>query len=238
MSKKGVSKKNTSITVPANKKGRHIMKFLCFLRILLIPLIYILYPFRFYGNRKVKDGACLYVSNHLRFVDIAYPPCTTWEGIHYIAKKSLEKAPVVGWLFKKAKGISANRDGADVRTVMDALKCLKNGEKVCLYPEGTRNKTSEPLLPFKAGAAMLSIKARVPIVPILIYNRQKLFRTTHVLIGDPFEFSEYYDQKITEEVLKEADGKLWNMMLEMSKAHTAFLAEKKKGKKKNKNIAE
>lgn len=57
-------KKNSTVTVKANKKGRHVMKFMNFLRVVLIPIYYVLKPFRFYGNRKVPDGACVYVVNH------------------------------------------------------------------------------------------------------------------------------------------------------------------------------
>ena len=63
----------SSITVPANRKGRHIMGLLNFLRILVIPVFWLCLPFRFYGNRKVKDGACVYVCNHYRIWDVIYP---------------------------------------------------------------------------------------------------------------------------------------------------------------------
>ena len=54
----------------------------------------------------------------------------------------------------------------------------------------------------------------------------------HILIGDPFELSEYYDQKLTEELIKEADGKLYQKLVDMRAEHTAFLGEKKNKKKK------
>jgi hypothetical protein len=82
-------KKVKNITVKPNKKGRHIMGLMNFLRVLVIPFYYIVKPFRFYGTRKVADGACLYVCNHYTLMDAAYPACTTWEGIHYIGKKEI-----------------------------------------------------------------------------------------------------------------------------------------------------
>ncbi|MBQ8374640.1 MAG: 1-acyl-sn-glycerol-3-phosphate acyltransferase [Clostridia bacterium] len=225
-------KKQPSIFFKVNKKGQHISGCMNFLRICILPFVRLVYPFRFYGNKKVADGACLYVSNHYRMIDPMYPIATTWEGIHFIAKEESYDLPILGAFCKGVKIIPVKRDGsaADIRAMMNALKALKRGEKVGIYPEGTRNKTNEPFLPFQSGAAMLAIRAQVPIVPIVMYEKCRPFKTTHILIGDPFEFSEYYGQKMTDELLAEADEKLRNRMIEMREAHTKMLAEKKKGK--------
>ena len=228
MSDKKSKKTKTEITVKANKKGRHIMKLLNFLRVLVIPVYWLLKPFRFYGNRKVKDGACVYICNHFGMLDPAYPACTTWEGIHFIAKTEVNKMPLIGFLFRKVKGISVNRDGNDVRALLDCFKCLKNGEKICIFPEGTRNKTGVELQPFRHGAAAIAIKAKVPIVPMMLYKKPKYFRVAHVLRGEPIELTEYYDKKLTETDYEEADQKLYNIMLDLRREHTEFLQRKKK----------
>lgn len=220
------------ITVKANKKGRHVMKFMNFLRIFILPIVRIFKPFRFYGNHKVKDGACVYILNHYALLDPMYPVTTTWEGIHFLAKKENFETPVVGWVARKTKTILVNRDGNDVRALLDCFKCLKNNEKIAIYPEGTRNKTAEPLLSFKHGAAAIAIRAKVPVIPIMSYKKPRFFKMTHVLIGDPFELSEYYDRKLTEEELIEADEKLRQVMLDLRDKHTQYLeGKKKKGKK-------
>lgn len=224
--------KKKEITVKANKKGRHIMKFLNFLRVLVIPVYFLLRPFRFYGNRKVKDGACVYVCNHYTLMDPVFPAATTWEGIHFIAKRENFETPILGSLLRKVKGICANRDGNDVRAILDCFKCLKNGEKVCIFPEGTRNKTDAEILPFHHGAAAIAIKCKAPLIPIVAYKKPRYFRCTHVLIGEPFELTEYYDRKLTEEEFAEADNKIRDVMLDMRKEHTQYLENKKNRKRK------
>ena len=107
---------------------------------------------------------------------------------------------------------------------------LKNGDKIVIFPEGTRNKTNAEMLPFKHGASAMAIKAKAPIIPVVIYKRPKLFCMTHILIDDPIELSEYYDRKLTEEDFVEADNKLRNHMLEMRRKHTEYLENKKKKK--------
>ena len=226
-SSKNKPKKKAEITVKANKKGRHIMHLLNVLRVLVVPVFWILRPFRFYGNWKVQGGACIYICNHYGLMDIAYPACTTWEGLHYMAKKEVEKMPVINFVFRKVKGITVNRDGNDVRALLDCFKCLKNGEKICIFPEGTRNKTEAEMLPFRHGAAAIAIKAKAPIVPVMIYKKPRYFRMTHVLVGDPVELTEYYDRKLTEADYNEADAKLYNLMLDLRKEHNLFLDSKK-----------
>ena len=219
--------KNSSITVNPNKKGQHISVFMNVLRVLLFPIFYIIKPFRIYGNRKVKDGACVYIGNHYTIFDPVYPAITTWEIVHFVAKRENFETPILKSVLHKVKGIKVNRDGNDVRGLLDCLKCLKNGEKIALYPEGTRNKTNEDLLPFKHGASVMAIRAKVPIVPIVIYKKPKFFRVAHVIYGEPFELSEYYDRKLTEEDYQEADEKLRNVLLDMKKKHTEYLMSKK-----------
>ncbi len=221
-------KKTVSITNKVDKKGRHVNGWITFLRVCIAPLVRLFYPFRYYGNYKIKDGEALYVMNHFRMVDPIYPLLTTKEGIHFIGKKEMFSMPVYGFFCKKVKAIGVNRDGMDVRALMDALKCLKNGEKVCICPEGTRNKTKEVFLPFKSGAAMLAIRAKAPIIPMVIYNKARFLRTTHILVGEPIEFTEYYDQKLTDEMLKEADERIVNTFWALRKEHDEYLASKKK----------
>jgi 1-acyl-sn-glycerol-3-phosphate acyltransferase len=180
----------------------------------------------------VKDGACVFIGNHYTLFDPIYPASVTWEGIHYVAKSELFSKPILRWLLRKVKAIPANRDGNDARVMMDCLKCLKNGEKIALYPEGTRNKTDQEFLPFHHGAAAMAIKAKAPIVPIVLYKRPRFFRLVHVIVGEPLELTEYYDKKLTVEDLALADEKLLRCMIEMKKAHTEFLENRKKDRRR------
>ena len=107
---KGKEKKH-DILEPANKKGRHVNKLLFFLRFVLLPVVWLLFPFRFYGNRRIPDGPYIYIGNHYRLWDVAYPACTTTEGIHYLAKSELRNVPVVGAACRGAKVIFLERNG-------------------------------------------------------------------------------------------------------------------------------
>ncbi len=221
-------KKQRTITVKVNKKGKHINPFLNVLRCLVIPVFFLLKPFRFFGDKKVPDGACIFISNHYRMLDPVYPASLTWEQIHFVAKKEVVEHPFLGFFTKYAKVIGVNRDGNDARGLLDCFKCLKNGEKICIYPEGTRNKTEGEMLPFHSGAAVMAIKCKAPILPIVIYSKPKFFRCTHVLLGEPIDLSEYCGKKLTEEEIAGVDELLRQRMIEMRDRHTEYLNIKKK----------
>ena len=118
-----------------------------------------------------------------------------------------------------------------VKAVDNAANLMKSNEaSIGIYPEGTRNKTDQELLPFHHGAAMMSIKCKTPIIPIVIYSKPKFFRCTDILIGEPFELTEYYNKKLSDEEMAQADEYLRQHMLEMRRKHTEYLANKKKAK--------
>lgn len=225
-------KKKASISFKKNGKGRFVSKLLNFIRVVFIPIYFLLKPFRYYGNKKIPDGACVYVGNHYTLFDIVYVAGTTWDGIHFLSKKENADAPLLGSLCRWVKVIPVNRDGNDVRALLDCFKCLKNGEKISVYPEGTRNKTDAEMLPFKHGAAVMAIKAKVPVIPVMLYEKPRFFRCAHVIIGEPLYLTEFYDKKLTEEEISKADDILRQTLLQLRAEHKLYLENKKKKAKK------
>ncbi len=227
------AEKKRKLLFPADKKGRHIIRLMNLLRVLFVPVHFLVYPYKLYGHKKAGLGPCIYMGNHYCIWDVFYPARTTWEGIHYLMKESLMHVPVIGSWARRVGAIPAMRDGKDVRAVMDCVKVLRNGEKISMFPEGTRNKEGdgETFLPFHGGAAFLAIKTKSPIIPFVICNRPRVWHITHVVFGEPMELSEYYDRKLTQEDFDEADEKLKNRLYELRAEHRAMLDAKKKRKK-------
>ena len=222
--------KQSNILFSIKKNGRHINGWYNFIRIFILPLVRLISPFKIIGTKKVNDGACVYVSNHFSMVDPMYLMPTTKESVHFICKQEALSIPFLGFFVRRVKAIPVSRDGNDVRAVMNGLKCLKNGDKLAIYPEGRRNKVSEELQSFESGSAMLALRAKAPIVPVVIYKRPKLFRKNYAIIGEPFELSEYYGVKLTDEILREADNKISERMKQLRADFVAQLETAKDGK--------
>jgi len=107
-----------------------------------------------------------------------------------MAKAEFMRVPVLGWLLKKAGVFAVDRGKSDIGAIKTAIKYLKSGENVLLFPEGTRIKNgvdkngneSEA----KTGAAMLAVRTGVPIVPVYIPPKKKWFRFTDIIFGEPY----------------------------------------------------
>lgn len=205
-----------------------------FLKGLLNIVVQIIFPYKFVGNKKIDKGVpCVLVGNHYRLWDIVHMACASKDRVHFISKKEVYDNKFLGFLAKKIEAIPVSRDGNDLKAVMTALKYLKKGEKIAMFPEGKRNRTDEILLPLKGGAALFAIKAKVPVYPVVSDGKTKLFRKTKVKIGDAIDLSEFYDVKMTPEDYELAENKIRDAML---KILYDFKEEKqlKKNKKKSK----
>lgn len=190
------------------------------------------FPYKKVGHaEKFDDRAYLIVGNHRSVLDVIPAAISMDKPVHFIAKNQLTKKAIGRWFTKKCEVILVNRDGTDVRALMTAMKYLKNGESVCIFPEGTRNKTDEVFLPFKSGAAAIAIKTQTPIIFIVQCKKIKAFKKSYYYYSEPFELSEFYGKKLTEEDMIEADEILRQKMLAMHFELVEILEKKKKSKK-------
>lgn len=98
---------------------------------------------------------------------------------HALAKYELFTNPVAGWFLHKMGAIPVRRGEADIESVKQVLRVLKDGKQLLIFPEGTRNKEgTQQMAEFKTGTARFAIKAKVPIVPMIYYQSPKAFRKT------------------------------------------------------------
>ena len=194
----------------------------------------IIHPYKLIGKEKVKDGAAVLVGNHYRIWDIVHMACTTKERVHFITKQELYKNKFLAYLCRKVEAIPVSRDGQDAKAIMTALRYLKKGEKISMFPEGTRNRTDAELLPLKGGAALFAIKAKVPVYPVMSIGKTKYFRRTPIIVGDPIDLSEFYDKKMTTEDYARAEEIVRENMLGVMHGYIKEKEEKKAAKKRAK----
>lgn len=194
----------------------------------------IIHPYKLIGKEKVKDGAAVLVGNHYRIWDIVHMACTTKERVHFITKQELYKNKFLAYLCRKVEAIPVSRDGQDAKAIMTALRYLKKGEKISMFPEGTRNRTDAELLPLKGGAALFAIKAKVPVYPVMSIGKTKYFRRTPIIVGDPIDLSEFYDKKMTAEDYARAEEIVRENMLGVMHGYIKEKEEKKAAKKREK----
>lgn len=145
------------------------------------------------GEENVpKDTPVLYVANHRSFFDILVTYVRVPRPTGYIAKKEIEKVPLLNVWMRYLHCLFMDRTDIKkgLQTILDGVAELKQGVSICIFPEGTRNKGEEgTVLDFKEGSFKMASKAGCPIIPVAICNTAQVWeahlpfiRKTHVVI--------------------------------------------------------
>lgn len=128
------------------------------------------------GKHHFKKGEnYVVVCNHNSLADI--PVSSPWiPGPNKtLAKIEMARIPLFGVIYKAGSIlVDRKRNHSKRESFAQMQETLDLGLHLCLYPEGTRNKTQEPLQPFRDGAFITAIKARKPIIPALIFNTGRI----------------------------------------------------------------
>ena len=162
-----------------------------FLKFVLGPIFKLYYNPKIIGKENIPEsGSILIVGNHKHLMDQCLAIISTKRPIHYMAKKEYFDGKFA-WFFKLAGCIPVDRSKKDENAKNSGLEVLNNGLVLGLFPEGTRNRTDNFLLPFKFGAVSMANKTDSYLVPFGITGDYK-FRSKNLTIrfGKPFKASD------------------------------------------------
>lgn len=167
----------------------NIRRFYGLIYAILWPFFNLVHPNRAIGREHIPEGAALVCGNHTGLADpllLAFA-FGRKNQLRPMAKVELLKIPFIGWILKHVGVFGVERGKSDVAAIKQAMTYLRTGEKVLIYPEGTRVRASrgehsEP----KTGAAMIAVRCGVPILPVYIPEKKNWFRRTPVVIGEPY----------------------------------------------------
>lgn len=174
------------------------------LKVIYTFLLKLLFKPTIYGKENIpKEGPIIFVGNHINALDPVMVMSSTDRIVHYMAKQEVFNG-FHGWIFKKIGLIPVNRSKANPLAVIEAEKILNSGGAIGIFPEGTRNRTKNDLLPFKKGAVIIAQRTNSKIVPFAIRGKYKLFRKNVVLeFGKPIEILSEDKNEANDELKKE-----------------------------------
>jgi 1-acyl-sn-glycerol-3-phosphate acyltransferase len=141
---------------------------------IFMPLIFC--PVRRIGQHHFKPHqSYVIVANHNSLMDIPVSSPSIPVANKTLGKHSFANIPLFGYTYKLG-GIMVDRNNtrSKVESFIKMKQALKSGLSICLYPEGTRNTSHEPLLSFQDGAFKLALTAQVPIIPAIITNTKRI----------------------------------------------------------------
>lgn len=190
----------------------------------------VLFPKKVYGYKEEPfDGSTVIVCNHISNWDCVIV-ATCFKGkTYFLCKKEMFSNKFMSWLCTTLGGIKIDRQNPDFTEIKNTLKLLKEGKRLAIFPEGTRNKQQNgELLPLKGGAGMFAFKAKSRIIPVYIDKKTRFLRKNHVFVGEPFTLEEFYGERFCQELSEKINAKLANKIYECKNNLQQELQRKKK----------
>ena len=180
-----------------------ILKFL-----LWLPLR-IFYPMKVVNKKYLKHkGSCIYAPNHQSWIDAFLIAIRISNSTYYMGKKELFKNFFLSLLLKCIHAFPVDRQNLDMQSIRTVKKLFDNNKSLVMFPQGTRKDQADNFEGMKNGAVYFAIKFKTPIIPMYFEKKPKVFRCNKLIVGEPINFEEYYNQKPTKEILSQASNKL------------------------------
>jgi 1-acyl-sn-glycerol-3-phosphate acyltransferase len=174
------------------------------LRAFLTPFLMILFRPKVKGLRNVPgSGPVIIASNHLSFSDSIFMPLVVPRKVTFLAKSEYFTSPGPKGLLKKLTFIALGQVPVDrsggrrsEAALITGLKVLAEGKCLGIYPEGTRSPDGR-LYKGRTGIARLAIESGAPIIPVAMFNTEKIQPTgtvvpkvmrVEMIFGEPMYF--------------------------------------------------
>ena len=130
------------------------------------------------GFENIPDKPVLYVGNHRSYFDILAGYTTVPTLLGFVAKKEMEKIPLLRTWMVNANCLFLDRKNIKegLKTILQGIEKVKNGISIWIFPEGTRNTNDDitELLPFKEGSLKIAEKSGCPVIGQRLVNSGQL----------------------------------------------------------------
>ena len=158
------------------------------------------------------DEPTIVCANHLNIWDAVGLVVSSKRRIIFIAKEDLFNNAFLSWIGHLFDVIPIKRGMRDMEAMKRCIKCLKNGQTIGLFPEGTR-RGLEKGAKVQNGAAYMALKTGVKVVPVGISGSFKPFSKVYLNYGKPLDFSQNKDKIPEKEQLNEATKQIMDNII-------------------------
>lgn len=126
-------------------------------------------------DRVPRKGAVVLAGNHQSFFDPLLVGACLDRRACYLARETLFRVPVLGWLLKRYDCLPVPRESMAPRKALEiCVRVLQKGRALVLFPEGTRSRAGR-LQPLKRGITLVARRSGAPVLPILIRGTYALW---------------------------------------------------------------
>ena len=190
----------------------------------MVFVVFLRYRARGQQNLPLQGGGLILV-NHQSFLDPLLVGLPLRRQVSYLARDSLFRVPMIGWILRNTYVIPINRQSASSTSIKKAVERMKAGFLVGIFPEGTRTRDGQ-MSDFKPGFIALVRRSGLPVYPVGIAGADQAmprhlpiinFAQVRVVYGEPFTEEEIRNltQKGQErEFLQQAEDRVRQCHLE------------------------
>lgn len=161
------------------------------------------FSLKIYGKRNIpQKGKVIIAPNHMSYLDPPIIAVAVRREIYNLAKKELFRISIFGEILKAINVIPIKRGGASGGSLKKVIEYLNNGDGVVVFPEGTRSRDGN-IGKAKRGIGLLVVKAKAPVLPVLIeYNNNWFnFKSVKVKFGKLLYYNDFSENKQSYETI-------------------------------------
>ena len=176
-------------------------------------------PLKVRGWEHFKKGeSYVIVYNHNALLDVPLSAPFVPGPNKTIAKASFAKVPIFGWFYKRGSVLVDRQDNRSrVKSFEEMRNVLRQGMHMCIYPEGTRNRTDQPLKQFFDGAFRLAVDTKKDVIPCVIFGTKEAIPISKGFYFLPTRLKMDFLPPVSSEGIKA--GELKEKVFEIMKSH-------------------
>ena len=203
-----------------------IVKYLYFTRIWLWQR-----PEYYYVNKEAKKALkepFMIVSNHVAFSDCLMVYYTFFsKRLFFLIHENTFNTPFKAWIFKHLLCIPADPETGSFKAMRDLIDCIKEGNSVCIFPEGHISRDTSGQQDLKGGATLIALQTGVDVINLYREKRKHWWQRNRVLVGEPYNLKQLAGNTFSRKDLEKVNGVIAEKTNELREKYQEMFTAKK-----------
>jgi 1-acyl-sn-glycerol-3-phosphate acyltransferase len=173
-------------------------------------------------ERLDREAPFLMIANHQHALDpIPMAMAVRGRQVVFLGKKELAKNKLLRNLLTRVHCILVDRHHTDMEAMRACMKAIKMKKILLIFPEGTRHHEGQ-MEQIENGTALIALRSRCPIIPMYFDRKLRLFRRTHLYVGEPIPCDDLLEAGINTETCEKMNERFRETYREMVREYGHF----------------
>ena len=190
-------------------------------RVIVTVFFHTIMPVRIHNRERLdQDPPMILIANHQHALDpVVMGMAVRKQQVVFLGKKELAKTPWIRKMLTKLHCILVDRGNRDMEAMRACMKAMKMKKVLVIFPEGTRHHEGQ-MEHIENGTALITLRAKAPVVPMYFDRKLRAFRLTHVYVGDPIPCEDLWEQGINTETCEVMNERFRETFRNMIREHS------------------